>query len=469
MKTHPLTSIDSQVLYRQSQPLDGEKLFSFITEAAKAVGTAEEDCELIEVTEELDVRARCADYQVQVTQSVPFAEDDYLKIALDTFSFETSLKSVPEIDDTITACIHVSVQKRAMGEEDAPGRSSNLADAQIAAFSGSSETLSAMALAKDVVARIVQNTQPASAFWGPSVFLVEPEKFLELASAKNPLSLYLHCHVYSHYSPDAGKRLFGVIASGAQWLIGRNVEFKPSPLPPQYLVEKVYDFVRFTLKNDGLLSESDVFGRDENERIRPIMHRSSGSGPDSVELKVIYNPEFGITHDTSLRFDDLETTGLGSFDDPHLEDEDTDLNPNDPVDAAILERLAELNKDAPSPSSDHSAEVDAQAAPDVPAPDALAPEATAPEATAPEATAPAVSEPTVPEPATVAPEATPAPDMAPAPEPVQRPRTVQPQAQKMSMAELRDFAKEAQVPLAAIEDRPKKRGLLGKFFKKKSG
>lgn len=454
LKIHPLASVDSQLLYRSFQPLDGNSVFEAIIDAAKSIGLAM-DGERLETTTEHDLSVRIGDLLVSVTQSIPFSEDDYLQVALDTFSFENSLNGIPSVDEAVTACTHVSVQKDTPSTERTEASVSNLTDLDLATFSDSGEALRAMELAKSLALLLSEKSEPDAIFWGPSTFLLDPGKFKQLAASRNPLLLYLHCHVYTKEDSATDQKLVGVIASGAQWLIGRSVEFKPASLPAEYLVEKVYDFVAYSLKNEKTADNGDVFGKDDSEKVAILAHQSDGHGPDKIELKVVHNPEFGISREIAHETDhpqdfDRELTGA-----PRSNEEDPELNPNDPVDAAILERLAEINAEEPEIAREPANETRVVSSPGVSIP-ATSPEPEAPVATVQDEETPeqeAVTEPT---------QGLPVEEQRPV-------RKARPAAQRMSMAELRDFAKEAQVPQPDRDVSHKKRGFIGKIFSKKSG
>lgn len=439
-----------------------------LAEAAADVGLQAEDCIRQETESQHDVTVHLADLQVSVVQSIPFAEDDYLQVALDTFSLENFIKGDQRIDDAVTACTHVSIQPIA-DRNVTELRSTKTAGAgNQAVFEDTESALEAMSFAKAIVARLLEETEAVSVFWGPSTFLLEPDTFKRLAAAKEELLLYLHCHLFSENDPKSGETLTGVVAAGAQWLLGRYVEIKPCPQPPEYLVEKVYDFVRTALKSDSVGADGLSFGRHDEERIQIQLEPSEGYAPGRILLQVVdedepahtdddeperaQEPDAQATEDTDpapleLPADaqaQLRLSPTADFRD--FDDEDAELDPDNPVDAAILQRLAEINTACPEE------EVAATNAPEgvsTPVEDAPEPVAAEP---APE---PALASTTAPEPANT--------------EIEQRPRPQKLQPKRMSMAELRNFAKEAQVAQKDRDVATKKRGFIGKMFNGRSG
>ncbi len=447
--------------------MGGDRIRHILAEAAEHVGLNAEDCVQQESGSEHDIAIQIADLKVSVVQSIPFAEDDYLQVALDTFSLENFIKGDQRIDDAVTACTHVSIQPvsgdnvTALNGSGAPGAGNQ------AVFEDTERALRAMSFAKAIVTGLLAETDPVSVFWGPSTFLLEPETFRRLAAAKEELLLYLHCHLYSEDDPKTGETLTGVVAAGAQWLLGRYVEIKPCPQPPEYLVEKVYDFVRTALKSDSIGTDGLSFGRDEDERIEIRMEPSEGYAPGRILLQVgnsdaqvpADEAESELAQDASAAA--AEETDRAPLDPPtapaqhrlpatadfrDFDDDDAELDPDNPVDAAILQRLAELN-DAGADEEVAIAEEDVpMPAEDEPAPIAVAAEP-------------------VPEPVL----ADAGDQVTESVEAGQRPRPKKPQPKRMSMAELRSFAQEAQVAQKDRDVSTKKRGFIGKMFNGKTG
>ncbi|MEO0976046.1 MAG: hypothetical protein AAFY24_02265 [Pseudomonadota bacterium] len=472
MKIHPLSSVDSQILHRVFQPLDGDAILRLLAEAAERVGLTAGDCVQQETGSPHDISVLLPDLKVSVVQSIPFSEDDYLQVALDTFSLENFIKGDQRIDDAVSACTHVSVQPITDGNVATLNGAETPGAGNQAVFEDTGSALRAMSLAKAIVASLLGETDAVSVFWGPSTFLLEPETFKRLAAAREELLLYLHCHLFSEDDPETGQQLTGVVAAGAQWLVGRYVEIKPCPLPPEYLVEKVYDFVRAALKSDNLGPDGQTFGRNEDEEIRVKLEPSEGYAPGRILLQVVQEDEAPIAMEHDAQITDERDAGPAAEPDAELveaidpapepepepepfrppsgadfrdfDDEDRDLDPNDPVDAAILQRLSELNATDPAEEDPVPADV-------TPAPAEDEPSAAQDDI------------PAEPEIAAAAEHAV--PQIADA---EQRPRRQKAQPKRMSMAELRTFAKEAQVAQKDRDAPSKKRGFIGKMFNGKA-
>ncbi|WP_299471731.1 hypothetical protein [uncultured Roseibium sp.] len=436
--------------------MSDETLQDAVISAARAAGLDADDCEVLDATATHDISMRCDLYQISVTQSVPFAEDDYLQVALDTFSLESAISGPPSVDESISACTHISVQKVAPASGTEP--ESGVFDTGTArsGFNTSEEAMHAMALAKSIALLVVDETEAESVFWGPSTFLLSIADFKRLATSGDPLLLYLHCHVYPEFDKVSGRERTGVVASGAQWLIGYNVAFQPSNRPAEYLVEKLYDFVRLTLKSGGKPEDGVVFEKEDGDKTKVGIHAADGTGPDKIELSVMETPDIAAHVDRPADLRNWLTPDMKDMGFDAREDEGKELDPEDPVDAAILERLAELNAENTAPETEEQAPVEFVEVPVgiVPEPKTETLEETDLSSTALQGAEAEIPAETV---------------TAQAAEPANRPRPHRRPSQKMSMAELRDFAREAQVATQNRDVDTKKRGLIGKMFNKKSG
>ncbi|WP_428687445.1 hypothetical protein [Roseibium sp.] len=340
MKTHPLPSVDSQVLYRNFQPLPGETIFDFIAEAAGSVGFHRKDCALLKTSTDLDIRVLAGNFHILVTQTVPFENAAHLKPALETFTVRAGFPEAPGIVRETRACTQISVRKGVLPHQAMPKDLLAAVGPELTTFCDSRETQVAMTLARKITELVTRRSDAGAVFWGPSVYFLKPDTFLAYASSGSPLDLYLHPIIHGQADPDTGEPRIGVMGCGAPWLIGNNVEYKPCALPPEYLVETLCAFVAFSQKRDALFSHGDVFGRDENEKIRLIYHPNEEDGVDTIELKVVHNPAFGILREQVPTIQ-KHYSSEGELTEERIHGaEEVELNPDDPVDAAILERLA---------------------------------------------------------------------------------------------------------------------------------
>jgi len=434
LKTQPLPTVDAQILFHEFEPMDSQELEATIVMAATAMGIPEQDCRLLDNSTQADKRFLCGNFHVLVTQSIPFENSSHLTVALNTFSVRSTFPEAADMVGTARHCIGISIRKSLVSADVLPATAHELVVSDGTAFSDSSETRTAMEMVRIIAGLVVEKTRPDAVFWFPSVFLLMPETFLDCCKAGNQNFLYMQPDIYEQEDPDTGEQLVGVIGVGSPWLIGYTIEIKPCALPPDYLVEVLFAFLSFTQKSEKLIADH-VFGRDNNERIQVLVQEETEGLPASIELKVVHNPALGIVreevpvinkhHDDDCKVTD-ESIGGG---------ENTALNPDDPVDAAILEQLRALKKDASTTGSDIGEAENERAFQELDPPAQPAAKESVPEA----------------------------------PEFSRRPSSpAPPQSKRVSMSELRRIAQQAQASAEDADTPPRRRGLLGKLFGRKS-
>jgi hypothetical protein len=455
LKIHPLPTIDTQVLFRDYQPIDGREIIDFLIRTAISVGLRKDDCKVLKIaSSDLDIRVLCGDFHILVTQTAPLEDKSHLGPALQSVALRSKFPAAEKVVQAAKASTLISVQKGLIPHAAMPSTLLDKVGPELTAFSTTEEARIALTLARIATYFVVKKSRPVAVLWGPSHFLMKPEVYLELARGETPELLYLHPHLYGEVDAVSGQQLVGVIGAGAHTLIGHTLEFKPSTVPPNYLANKMYEFVAFCRLRGQLIPEGDVFGADENEKIQVIYHLPKSEGnPPGIELKVVHNPDFGIVREpvpTVYKRYDKDCNPAGES----ISDVETALNPNDPVDAAILERLSAL-KATEKPATEAPAADQADF-------DAFVAEEQAPAVKSPprkEVDLKAVEE----EPEPTSPMREPDADADPG-----RVQPEEPSSKRSSMEELRRFAKEAQV-LPSEPTRPaKKPGLLGKFFSRKT-
>ena len=468
LKTHPLPSVDSQILYKQYRPLDGEEVAAVIVAVAEKVGVPRSACQLLNTSDDLDKRFLCGKFHILVTQSAPFEHNLHIDASLETFYAQSTFPEAAALMDEVAACTQVSVKKSLLPTDALPDNLEAFSGAETLAFCDVEETLQAMEIARLITAVIVERSQPDAVLWVPSSFLLKPDAFSALARASNFDDLYLLPNPYWQQDRETGEQLIGIVGMGTQWLTGYQVEVLPCRLPPNYLAEVIVGFSKLTRKNDRLTADGDLFGRDENEKIQVIYHDQGDDRLSKIELKVVHNPQYGIIREDEPTVYVRKDNG-GAETSQH-DDSDANLDPHDPVDAAILERLQKLNEKNLLPETDEAwdmkeleQEASAQQLPEMPEPREL----------------PELADTSTKQVYTEQPQTAPIPVDPPVEKVYAVPssrstetggsRPVLPSSKRMSVAELRDFVKQVQVSTDPAEGAGKKGGFLAKLFKRKAG
>lgn len=458
LKTHPLPSVDSQVLYKRYQPLDGEEIKAVILAVAEKVGVPQSACQLLNTSDEIDKRFLCGKFHILVTQSGPFEHTPLIDVALETYYARTAFPEATDLIYDIAACTQISVRKSVIPTDALPENLKTFSGAENIAFCEVEETLQAMEIARLITAIIVERSQPDAVFWVPSRFLLKPDAFSALARASNYDDLYLLPNPVAQQDPETGERLIGMEGIGAEWLTGYRVKVLPCSLPPEYLAEIIVAFAKVTRKSGDMIEDGDVFGRDENEKIQVIYHDEDDDGLSAIELKVVHNPNYGIVREyvpAMYEYNDVESKETVPL---AMDSEDAGLDPDDPVDAAILERLQEMKEETPIPETaeirDEETLEQEMSELDQTEQSAAIPAYTRASQTVPPSTVPHVDETITTPPFR--------------PEDTGAARKVSASTKRMSVAELREFAKQAQVSNDSSGKAGKGPGFLAKLFKRKA-
>lgn len=457
LKTHPLPSVDSQILYKRYQPLDGEEIKAVILAVAEKAGVPQSACQLLNTSDEIDKRYLCGKFHILVTQSEPFEQTPLIDAALETYYARTAFPEAVDLMYDIAACTQVSVRKSVIPTDSLPDNLKTFSGVENIAFCELEETLQAMEIARLITTIIVERSQPDAVLWAPSRFLLKPDAFSALSRASNFDDLYLLPNPFAQQDPETDERLIGMEGIGAQWLTGHRVKVLPCGLPPEYLAEIIVAFAKVTRKNDQMIDDGDVFGRNENEKIQVIYHDEDDDDLSTIELKVVHNPDYGIIRENASAIYEYHEGASKETGPQTMDSEGAGLDPNDPVDAAILERLQDMKDETPAPQTaegpdEETLELEMSGL-DLPEQSSAPAYADASE-TVPPSTAPDLRE-------TIAEASVRFEDTGAA-------RKPSPPTNRMSLAELREFAKQAQVSTTPPGNAGKAPGFLSKLFKRKA-
>ncbi|WP_422382949.1 hypothetical protein [Roseibium album] len=431
MKTFPLHSVDCQLLYRDHEPLQGSELEELVRQSAEMLGLHPDGSQLISMSADHDIQMMCGNLKVLVTQSLPLEEKAHLKEAARFQIAQDAIRQGLELTDNCRAVTSISVRKGMLADVEFPEGMARLHGPEIQSFANAKETVTAMNLAKVISVNLLRKTPALAVFWAPNQHFLPPQTFSELAISDEPTMLYIRPHIYSPIQEVSEKRLIGVSAAGSEYILGFKVGFEPSRLPVQFMVQNLMVFASFCLQRGSVLPDGDVFGKSEKEKIRLDYQETSEGEPDKIVLAVQSSAELGIVGEerpTIYHAYNEDGERLSST----VTDVDvSDLDPDDPVDAAILERLAELKKATPPPENRKTA-----------------------------------SDTAPPKEPVETPSASPVDEM----QPITPPRhSTDPAPRRASMEELRSLARQHQVSREETAERKGRKGLFGKIFGKKSG
>jgi len=382
-----------------------------------------------------DIYALLGDLQIMVTQSLPLENKDHLVSASRDHTVQNVFPNAQDTIETAKAVTTISVRKGLFGPEDLPEGLQKVMGQDFNAFSDSRETAFAMSLVKVLAVQIALKTQCEGVFWASNGYLLPAQRFCEFAIQDEPTFLYIRPHLYSPVQSVSDQRTFGMVASGAEYLIGYRVEFEPGNIPPSYMLENLMYFVAFCYQRKEVLPDGDVFGKNQGEKVRIAFEAAADGEPKRIVLSVQESAELGIDGDErpTIYHEYDESGERQSSSVSHVNV--SNLDPDDPVDAAILERLSELDNPDPAEEEETGALPDQPAAQPAQEPDIAA--RAQPQSPGIEEDRPVPTKPSRPAPP------------------------------RMSMEELRNFALKAQVSQAEADPKPASRGFLARFIKRK--
>jgi len=174
--------------------------------------------------------------------------------------------------------------------------------------------------------------EPSLIHWTQSKHLLDFQTFVTLGREPMPNLLNIHPQLYSDKT-DAQGQWVGFTTFGAAHFLGREITFKSAPVAWGNLYEYALLFLRFSSSKEGyVVPHGDCFSDEDGLSIAVRHMPAAADDADaSYELTLLESAKFGYECSSDLM--------------PELDDNDhdpfPDLDPNDPIDRAILQRLAD--------------------------------------------------------------------------------------------------------------------------------
>ena len=194
------------------------------------------------------------------------------------------------------------------------------------------EFLLRLEVLKDLTRAYGEIREPSLVHWTQSNQLLDFQTFVTLGGEAMPSLLNIHPRLYSDKT-DAQGQWIGFTTFGAAHFLGREITFKSAPMVWGNLYEYALVFLKFSSSNDGyVVPHGDCFSDGEGLSIA-VRHIPGGAdgGTATYELTLLQSAKFGYECPPD-RVPKLGDDG----DEPS-----SDLNADDPVDRAILQRLAD--------------------------------------------------------------------------------------------------------------------------------
>lgn len=146
-----------------------------------------------------------------------------------------------------------------------------------------------------LLARIVQDTVPASAIhWTQSDQLLRPDLFEGMAKGDAPGPLHVHPFLFGRSEGEA--QLVGIRTYGAAHFVGRELILQPSALPWAANFETLLAFLKVASAENGyVIPDGDTFGPEDHSLSYRVRHLdATGENPAYYELEPLMHRAFGF-------------------------------------------------------------------------------------------------------------------------------------------------------------------------------
>lgn len=338
MKVSPLEKASCEFLYDAHEAIDINTLTEIVNRAAFASGLA--GAKLLTTPEGQLISFECGLYRVEISQTAfPGNSTKYLAAALSQITRE----EFPEASDVIRS--HKAIKSVTVFRVAAPGgkcvtEERATGTVRYAILETGEEVLLIMGLLRTIALSVVAQTETKAVFWGSNSYLLKPEKFNDIARADTLSFLCLHPSFYSLGLIQSGPRQVGMIAMGSEHLVGHGVSIEPGPYSSDYLVSVANGFIRHCIKADSIPANGQTFGPSPDEIFQANYKARGDSSPFEIVIRPIKSIVLGVSQ--QLEVPEAEEDYI-SQDGKRLSV--SELDPNDPIDAAILQTLKDVQEE----------------------------------------------------------------------------------------------------------------------------
>ncbi len=338
MKIASLRSVECALLHDQFSPMDGGDLLDIVNRAVQKSGLAPQVSRIPTSSEHVHVIA--GNYHVLVSQNRnPLGQEGFagcLPLPITNMMMPDAAARVSRH----RANTFVTVGKGALpGAQSSAFFNEVMGDAY--SFTDWRDAERAMKLCYAIARSIMKNGKVSCVHWCPSDHLVSPEFFAEVESGPSMTPLYVRPYLYSSVGHLRSGEPIGMVGNGAQYLIGRPVVFNQAKVDLDWMLTRVSNFVDMCHLRGSVIPDGDSLGSDADEMIVVRHIAPTNDQPlGSYELTAQRVAKFGIDGaqarpQRQVMYDPRKDPVTG---------ESRELDPNDPIDRAIMERLRERER-----------------------------------------------------------------------------------------------------------------------------
>jgi hypothetical protein len=204
------------------------------------------------------------------------------------------------------------------------------------AFTDHMKVKSAIELAYKIAVAIQRQVSCTAVHWCMCDQLVNPEFFEAVGKGPTLTPLCVRPNLFSSSNQLGRGFPLGMVVNGAQYLIGRPVVFNEAIVELPWMLERVCNFIDMCHLRGSVIAHGESFGISSGEIIKVTHIAPSREYPmGNYTLTAFHVPQFGILGKGGPQATD------GADRRAQLSDGAATLDPNDPIDRLILERLEE--------------------------------------------------------------------------------------------------------------------------------
>ena len=338
MKIAPLKSVECALLHDQFSPLDGRELIDIVSKAIQKSGISPQLSRIPTSDEHVHVLA--GGYHVLVSQNrVPLAAEGFSGCV--TLPITNMMMS----DAGARVARHRANTFVTVGKGALPGASNVPFVNQIMgdqfSFTEWREAERAMKLCYAISRAVMKAGKVSCVHWCPSDHLVSTEFFADVEHGPSMTALYVRPYLFSSVGHLRSGMPVGMVGNGAQYLIGRPVVFNQAKVDLDWMITRVANFVDMCHLRGSVIPDGNSLGADQNEvivvrHVAPTQDQPLGC----YELTAQRVAKFGIDGpqvrpQSQVYYDPRKDPVTG---------QSRQLDPNDPIDRAIMARLEERQR-----------------------------------------------------------------------------------------------------------------------------
>jgi hypothetical protein len=337
MKIEAIRDIECAILHDRYAPISGQSLFDLVRGVVKSLGLATE----LQggLTDEYGISASVDGLHILVSQNAqPLGSEGFVNVLAQPIT----KFAMPDADArvarhkantfiTVSKGLHMPPQLLRAVNEYLPG----LTD-KSDTFDDHTKVLSGIDVAYKIAIAVQRQVSCSALHWCMCDQLVTPE-FME-AVGKGPTltPLCVRPNLFSSSNRVGPGLPLGMVVNGAQYLIGRPIVFKEAAVELPWMLERVANFIDMAHLRGNVVEHGGSFGVSNDEIISVSHTPSSRDYPlGTYTLTASHVPQFGIVDSTRPVSSEPNRGRV------QVPDGEAKLNPNDPIDRLILDRLEE--------------------------------------------------------------------------------------------------------------------------------